>query len=189
MVKNTKGGSKHKKMARKTTDQNISQERVRYSTCDDEIYGSVAKLYGNGRMLVTCNDGLERQCIIRKKFRGKNKRGNEVALGSYILVGRREWEKNKVGLEVTDLLYVYSHEQSSVLKKDPNVNTKVLNKNENKFRNSNEQEDENEYMDFMNDIEEESDIEFHSEEEESDQQDQVSSFTNYQNDEVQVDDI
>ena len=117
MVKNTKGGSKHKKMARKTTDQNISRERVRYSTCDDEIYGSVAKLYGNGRILVTCNDGTEKQCVIRKKFRGKNKRGNEVAIGSYILVGRREWEKNKVGVEVTDLLYVYSHEQTSILKK------------------------------------------------------------------------
>ena len=79
MVKNTKGGNKAKKMARKQKAP-ISQEKIRFSSNDNEIYASVTKYYGNGRLLITCNDGVERQCIIRKKFRGRNKRGNFIII-------------------------------------------------------------------------------------------------------------
>ena len=89
MVKNTKGGSKHKKMARKQAGPPV-EEKIRYSSCEDEIYGSVAKIYGNGRILVTCNDNIERLCVIRKKFKGRNKRNNEINIGAYILI-TKEW--------------------------------------------------------------------------------------------------
>jgi initiation factor 1A len=130
MVKNTKGGSKHKKMARKQAGPPV-EEKIRYSSCEEEMYASVARIYGNGRILVTCNDGVERLCVIRKKFKGRNKRSNEISLGTYLLVGKREWNsvsENK--LETTDLLYVYSQNQANKLKYQDVINTKFLMVNE-----------------------------------------------------------
>lgn len=181
MVKNTKGGSKHKKMARKSNGP-VFQEKIRFSTCEDEIYATVAKIYGNGRILVTCNDNVERQCVIRKKFRGKNKKYNEVCVGTYVLVGKREWE-TKSDKEVTDLLYVYSNEQSIVLKKNQIINTNILSVNE---RDIDSKEEEN-YTDFLDEIKEDvsSDIEFNesSSEEETE-------YNNFEYEEkIDVDDI
>lgn len=156
MVKNVKGGSKHKKMARRTVNHSTQSERVRVSECEDEIYASVSKLYGNGRVSVTCNDNVERNCVIRKKFRGKNKsRGNELRIGTYVLVGRREFESGKEK-EVTDLLYVYSNDQVLKLKKMEEINNKFLSKNENNYEESHGVSGQNEtYFDFTDEIKEE----------------------------------
>jgi initiation factor 1A len=129
MVKNTKGGSKHKKFARKNVKGNSSgfDERVRKSAHKDEIYASVAKILGNGRVEILCNDGQSRQCVIRNKFRGKNKRDNEVTTGSVILAGRRSWETpNPDKMETCDLLCVYNNSQINKLKTEPNVNMGLL---------------------------------------------------------------
>ena len=156
MVKNVKGGSKHKKMARRTVNNSTQSERMRVSECEDEIYASVSKLYGNGRVSVTCNDNVERNCVIRKKFRGKNKsRGNELRIGTYVLVGRREFESGKEK-EVTDLLYVYSNDQVLKLKKMEEINNKFLSKNENNYEESYGVSGQNEsYFDFTDEIKEE----------------------------------
>jgi len=144
MVKNTKGGNKHKKMARKQIGEQM-EEKVRFSTCSQEIYASVARIYGNGRILVTCNDGIERLCVIRKKFKGRNKRNNQIQIGTYILIGKRDWNSVSTGkIETTDLLYVYSNEQSGKLKRNDAVNDKILSKNERHHQeNSNDQQASN----------------------------------------------
>ena len=110
MVKNKKGGSSHKKMARKFVNNNATPRKLRKAKPDDgEIYAKVTQMYGNGMCNVMCMDGVERLCIIRRRFKGRNKRDNLVVAGSIILVGLRNWEllsgnkKPKV-----DLLYVYS---------------------------------------------------------------------------------
>ena len=129
MVKNTKGGSKHKKFARKNVKGNSSgfDERVRKSAHKDEIYASVAKILGNGRVEILCNDGQSRQCVIRNKFRGKNKRDNEVTTGAIILAGRRSWETpNPDKMETCDLLCVYNNSQINKLKTEPHVNMGLL---------------------------------------------------------------
>lgn len=156
MVKNVKGGSKHKKMSRRTVNHSTQSEKVRVSDCEDEIYAFVSKLYGNGRVSVTCNDNVERNCVIRKKFRGKNKsRGNELRIGTYVLVGRRGFESGKEK-EVTDLLYVYSNDQVLKLKKMDELNTKFLSKNENSYGESRDVSGQNEsYFDFTDEIKEE----------------------------------
>jgi initiation factor 1A len=156
MVKNVKGGSKHKKMARRTVNHSTQSEKVRVSECEDEIYASVSKLYGNGRVSVTCNDNVERNCVIRKKFRGKNKsRGNELRIGTYVLVGRRGFESGKEK-EVTDLLYVYSNDQVLKLKKMEEINNKFLSKNETSYGESRDVSGQNEnYFDFTDEIKEE----------------------------------
>ena len=109
MVKNTQGGNRAKKQARKNTvPLDESMVKARFSTDPDEIYACCAQLLGNGMCHVMCVDGQKRICVIRNKFRGKGKRGNILSVGTWCLVGRRDFEKPKEGkLEKTDLLEVY----------------------------------------------------------------------------------
>jgi initiation factor 1A len=127
MVKNIKGGSKHKKFARKSGNSSGFDDRVRKSAHTDEIYASVSKILGNGRVEILCNDGKSRHCVIRNKFSGKNKRNNEVTTGSIILAGRRSWETpNPDKMETCDLLCVYNNSHINNLKTEPSVNMRLL---------------------------------------------------------------
>ena len=119
MVRNLKGGSKHKKMARKArgADDDDEELKIRLISCPEEMYGIVTNIYGNCRFAVICHDNETRHCLIRKLFRGRNKRDNEVVKGTFVLVGRRPWETLREGkTEVTDLLYVYDNNQKHMLK-------------------------------------------------------------------------
>ena len=129
MVRNTTGGSRHKKQARK----NVNAQQVKHKTrlkdpkepC--EMYGIITKNFGQGNCEVRCNDGTERLCIIRNKFKGRNKRGNRVDVGIRVLVGLRDWEiRAKDKKEKCDLLEVYDNRELDDLKKDPNFNEKLL---------------------------------------------------------------
>lgn len=120
MVKNTKGGNKAKKQARKSGYTDASSTKARLSQDTDEIYSCCSKLLGNGMVQVLSIDGIERLCVIRNKFRGKGKRGNILNIGTWCLVGRRDFEKPKEGkLEKTDLLEVYSEvEKKYIVQKE-----------------------------------------------------------------------
>ena len=63
---------------------------MRLSKSSDEKYAIVTRLLGN-TCDVICDDGVNRRCIIRGKFTGRNKRDNMLDNGTYILVGMREW--------------------------------------------------------------------------------------------------
>ena len=141
MVRNQRGGNKTKQQARKYTSL-PSNYKLRKSEDKNEIYAVVKKLYGNGRVLVKCNDGQERICFIRKKFRGRNKRDNEVSIGTLILVGRRDFENKKPDkLENCDLLEVYSLNDRTELKRDGSIRWNIL-----QIEQSNKEED----IDFLN---------------------------------------
>lgn len=129
MVKNFKGGSKHKKFARKSTKGGNVEftGKLRKSEQYEEIYACVTKIFGNGRVEIMCNDGEVRHCVIRNKFRGKGKRDNEVVLGSVLLVGERPWAtKNDNKADVCDLLYVYSNSEVNKLKTESGINIGLL---------------------------------------------------------------
>lgn len=114
MVKNTKGGNKAKKQARKSG--NTPTTKTRCSDHPDELYACVGKMLGNGMCTVLCIDGVERNCVIRNKFRGKGKRGNIMTPGVWCLVGRRDFEKPRLGkLEKTDLLEVYGEAEKKYI--------------------------------------------------------------------------
>ena len=122
MTKNLKGGSHHKKMASKDT-KSSGMLKMRYVNPNEtsEIYAIVTNIYGGGMLEVKCNDGVKRLCVIRRKFKGRNKRDNQISLNSVLIVGLREWEvvqKNKK--EKVDLLYVYDNNQVETLKKNKN---------------------------------------------------------------------
>jgi translation initiation factor 1A len=120
MVKNTTGGSKTKGQARKlVSDSKTSSKALRISTDVFEVYAQVTKNLGNGMCHVLCVDNKARLCHIRGKFRGRGKRDNMIGLGSWILVGLREWEVGKDDtkkLENCDLLEVYSDYDKEKLK-------------------------------------------------------------------------
>ena len=119
MVKNTKGGNKAKKHARKNNSDD-HQGKTRFSTDPDEVYACCSKLLGNGMCRVMCIDGVERLCIIRNKFRGRGRRGNVLQMGTWCLVGRRSFENAKDNkLEKTDLLEVYGEvEKKQIMQKE-----------------------------------------------------------------------
>lgn len=124
MVKNKKGGSKHKKMASKDVKEQSVRKTLRLANPREpcEIYARVTNIYGGQNIGVICNDGVERLCVLRRKFRGRNKRDNQITLNQIILVGKREWEvvaPNKK--EKVDLLYIYSNYQYEQLKNDKTI--------------------------------------------------------------------
>jgi initiation factor 1A len=126
MVKNTKGGSGHKKQASKNAKAQVSS-RVRAPKEEGEILAKVTRLFGNSMAEVFCEDKVIRLLIIRKRFKGRNKRDNNIVVGGLILVGRRTWEvvrakkKQKV-----DLLYVYSKDQVTQLRQKVNISNIIL---------------------------------------------------------------
>lgn len=116
MVKNY-GGNKAKKQGRKFVNNTETIVATRFSKDSNELYACCSNIFGNGMIGVLCQDGKERICIIRNKFRGRGKRGNKVEVGSWLLVGRREFEKVVEGKkEKTDLLTVYSARDVNNLK-------------------------------------------------------------------------
>jgi translation initiation factor 1A len=151
MVKNTTGGSKTKGQARKLVnfDSKTTNKMLRLSTDEYEVYAQVIKNLGNGMCHVLCIDTKTRLCHIRGKFRGRGKRDNMIGLGSWILVGLRDWEIGKDDtkkMENCDLLEVYNDHDKEKLK------TSVLNVNWSSFV-SNDNKNSKLDSDATNDIE------------------------------------
>ena len=127
MVKNKKGGKRHKRMASKNTHAPSAKAMLRKVVDEGEMYAVVTQLFGNGMADVLCNDGVTRLLIIRRKFRGRNRRDNQIKRNSIVLIGLRRWEvvgadkKSKV-----DLLYIYSESQVTDLVKLEDLNQKIL---------------------------------------------------------------
>jgi initiation factor 1A len=147
MVKNTKGGSKTKGQARKFVTAVAPKNILRLSEDELEVYAQVTKILGNGMCHVICGDNVTRLCHIRGKFRGRGKRDNLIGLGTWILIGLREWEVGKTSsggkLENCDLLEVYSDLDKDRLKHTVNsVNWSIFIANDNKFTNTDKASDE-----------------------------------------------
>ena len=119
MVKNTTGGSKAKGQARKGGGGQTSKLHISHDPL--EIYSVAVRAYGNAMFEVLGVDNIKRLCHIRGKFKGRGKRDNFISVGTYLLVGLREWEspdaliaQNK--LPNCDLIMVYSDQDKDRLK-------------------------------------------------------------------------
>lgn len=139
MVRNKTGGNKSKKSARKhvqTSDSSYNR-KLRFIEEEGENYAVVIKLLGGPNCEVVCNDGISRQCIIRNKFRGRDKRDNNIAPGVWVLVGVRDWEARTNKAAKCDLLEVYSSNEKDKLKAISSINftalTNALDDGTNKF--------------------------------------------------------
>ena len=154
MVKNKKGGSGHKKMARKFVKNNdYTSRKVREATDEDEMYAKVVKVNGGSVFEVLCNDKVVRQMVVRNKFKGRNKRDNTLAIDTMVLIGRRSWQvltgKKK---EKVDLLEVYNKNDLVKLKNFKNICQDILPAGESK-------ETVDDGFDFDNTVEEDVDDE------------------------------
>ena len=157
MVKNQKGGNKSKKMGRKFISAPVDR-KIRLSQEDGEIYAVVTKNLGNGMFYANDCEGKERLCIMRRKFKGRGKRDNNVVLGCWVLIGEREFES--CAKPKCDLLEVYNDIEKQKLKKsgDPifsllisDYDTKIDGDNiEEEFEFGNDETDK--YKDLLNSI-------------------------------------
>lgn len=119
MVKNTFGGSSHKKFARSSMAPAANKAFLRTAKEDGEFYAYVNKMYGNGMCNVVDMNTREYMCVIRGKFRGKNKKNNRLDIGTWVLVGLRSWESTTAKKDVKltcDLLEIYTKEEIERLK-------------------------------------------------------------------------
>ena len=92
---------------------------------DGEEYAKIVRIFGAENAEVLCNDGVMRLCIIRKKFRGRRKKSNELKPNGFVLVGLRTWEVvNPKKKPKCDLLYVYGKLEGEGLK--PHLNAALL---------------------------------------------------------------
>ncbi len=124
MVKNKKGGRNHKKMSSRHAKLPPKTFKLRLPQEEEEVLACVIKVNGFGMVDVLCNDGVTRLCIIRKKFRGRNRRDNDIRLHSIVLVGKRSWEVVSQGKKPkTDLIYVYTDEQKKQLQQGGKLNS------------------------------------------------------------------
>lgn len=133
MVKNVSGGNKSKGFARKNFVKSSASLRV--SQDDAEIYAQVTKILGGSMCHVIDLTGRQMLCHIRGKFRGRGKRDNFIASGSWLLVGLREWEKEpSVGkLLNCDIIEVYNDTDKNRLKNTLNsINWHLFVVNDNK---------------------------------------------------------
>ena len=140
MVKNVAGGCNGKKVARKHT--NKGKNELRLSKSSDEKYAIVKRLLGN-TCDVICDDGVNRRCMIRGKFTGRNKRDNMLDNGTFILVGMREWvdegscsssrtseDKN---VKYCDLLEVYNSMERDILRRTHSIFSTLKDESGNKY--------------------------------------------------------
>ena len=92
MVKNTSGGSKQKKIARKSTVQEHASRDPTPSN-EFEFIAKVDKMLGNGMCtVIDIRDKIAYLCHIRGKFRGKRKSNNFITTTCFVLVAKRDWQ-------------------------------------------------------------------------------------------------
>jgi len=116
MVKNFTGGNKSKGFARKNL---VSKDHsLRVSQDEDELYAQVTKIFGGSMCQVVSLDGTQLLCHIRGKFRGRGKRDNFIGNGTWLLVGKREWEKEAIKGKLLncDVIEVYNDIDKNKLK-------------------------------------------------------------------------
>jgi initiation factor 1A len=128
MVKNSTGGNKSKKQARKTAVQfHQPAKEIRKAKEEGEIYAVVSKMFGGKECEVMCLDGKTRRCVMRSKFTFRGKAENNLSVGVMILVGVRDWEVRHTGNEKCDLLEVYSNSEKDRLKQCESCDFSALN--------------------------------------------------------------
>ena len=116
MVKNLKGGTGHKKLARK--NENSFKSKLRLPEEELEIFGCVTKMFGNGMCEVYTNENIRLIGHIRGSFRGKKKRHNTITVNTVVLIGLRDWESV---LKNCDILSIYSDSDLKQIINIPNI--------------------------------------------------------------------
>jgi len=122
MVKNLKGGTGHKKLARKNENRSHNN-KLRVPEDELEIFGCVTKMFGNGMCQIITNKNITLMGHIRGNFRGKQKRHNNISTNCVVLIGLREWETTPKNC---DILTIYTDSDIEQIKNIPKINIEFL---------------------------------------------------------------
>jgi translation initiation factor IF-1 len=127
MVKNTSGGTKTKGLARKhqggAGGGGGGGGALRLPKNELEQLVVVTKMLGNGMCEVFNNDDQRFIAHIRNKFKGRNRRSNDISVNSFILIGLREWEKPAKN---ADVIFVYDLNDYHAFHSIPNLHSHKL---------------------------------------------------------------
>jgi translation initiation factor IF-1 len=130
MVKNTSGGTKTKGLARKHQNGSAGGGgggggggALRLPKNELEQLVVVTKMLGNGMCEVFNNDDQRFIAHIRNKFKGRNRRSNDISVNSFILVGLRDWEKPPKN---ADVIFVYDLNDYHAFHSIPNLHSHKL---------------------------------------------------------------
>ena len=125
MVKNTSGGTKTKGLARKHQGGagGGGGGALRLPKNELEQLVVVTKMLGNGMCEVFNNDDQRFIAHIRNKFKGRNRRSNDISVNSFILIGLREWEKPALN---ADVMFVYDLNDYHAFHSIPNLHSHKL---------------------------------------------------------------
>ncbi len=124
MVKNTKGGSGHKSLSRKSqiSSSNTIDSIIKPQS-PLEFFAIVTQFFGNTATVIDSHGSFFR-CFIRGKFKGRNKRNFIVAPSKLVLVSKRHFESDSSNN--VDLLTVYDSHDISLLSNFPSFNLSSL---------------------------------------------------------------
>lgn len=118
MVKNKTGGKRSKGLARKQQDSD-QLHRGKIRTKEDAVketkglpgcyyYAKVVRSHGNCRFAALCDDGVERMASCMH-FAKKNRRDNNIEVGSSLLVGVADYHAAQDGkAQPCQILELYS---------------------------------------------------------------------------------
>ena len=122
MPPNTKGGKGYKK--KKKVSSQASKELVQIVREPGQMPARALRLLGNRQVLCYCNDDVIRNCHICGRMKGKQ----WVNIGDVVLISLRDWSANtkQKDVKLGDIVNVYSREHFSSLRKDPEVNNRLL---------------------------------------------------------------
>lgn len=106
-----KGGKKK----RRGKNLNVNTRPMEYIT-EDQNYGLVLRVLGNGRFLVRCYpqniDNIENSKELVCSVRGKMRRRIYVNLNDIVIVSLRDFQADK-----GDIIHKYTYDESNILKK------------------------------------------------------------------------
>jgi translation initiation factor IF-1 len=124
MVKNTNGGNREKRNARKDAafKDHKSYRAVRRPEDPNEMLAVVTNRYGGKNLGVTATDKKTYRAIIPGAMTGRRRRGNEVRVGSIILIGI--WDG--FGEGKSTVLEVYDDNEVAELQRIPGMGIPYL---------------------------------------------------------------
>jgi translation initiation factor IF-1 len=124
MVKNTNGGNREKRNARKDAvfKDHRSFRAVRRPEDPNEMLAIVVNRYGGKNLGVTATDKKTYRAIIPGAMTGRRRRGNEIKVGSILLIGL--WDG--FGDGKSTVLEVYDDNEVAELQRIPGMGIQDL---------------------------------------------------------------
>lgn len=113
---NLKGGKKYKS-SKHSTDEKVDYHEI--NEADGQMVGRVLRALGNRRMLIFCNDKVQRICLIRNAIKRVR-----IGVGDIVLISIRDFSETSDNKG--DILAKYDHSILPKLRREPGINPDIF---------------------------------------------------------------